>query len=261
MGVLNLTQDSFSDGGELFTGDALDMRLVLQRAKQHIQEGASILDIGAESTRPGADSVSVADELARVVLVVDMLARECDVVISVDTSQPEVMRSALDAGAHIINDVRALRLPGALEVVAQADCGVCLMHMQGEPGCMQKDPHYEDVVAEVRGFFTERVQVCYQAGITRERLLLDPGFGFGKTLAHNVSLLKRLRAVTVENLPLAVGVSRKTMLGALTNRDVGQRVVAGAVAAAYAVEQGAAVVRTHDVAATRDALSVMQAIV
>lgn len=260
MGVINLTRDSFSDAGELYGSSGLDPQLVLARARKHLQEGASVLDLGAQSTRPGAEPVALATELECVVEAVQLLVRECDAVISVDTSRPQVMRAALAAGAHMINDVMALRQPGALEAVAQTQCGLCLMHMQGTPATMQRRPSYSDVTGEVVEFLRARVQACRAVGIADERLLLDPGFGFGKTLAHNLTLLGGLRELALDGLPVAVGLSRKSMLGALTDRAVGERMVAGAVAAAVAVERGAALVRTHDVAATADALKVVSAV-
>jgi len=255
MGVLNITPDSFSDGGDFFAPDA-----ALRRAEQMVADGADIIDVGGESTRPGAAAVDVADELGRVVPVIEVLARRLPVPISVDTSKPEVMRAAADAGAALINDVRALRVPGALAAAAALDLPVCLMHMQGDPRTMQTDPAYADVVAEVRGFLAERIAACVGVGLTRERLLVDPGFGFGKRLAHNLGLLARLAELKALGQPLLVGLSRKSMLGALTGRPVDERLAAGLAAAVIAARGGARILRVHDVAATVDALKVVAAV-
>ncbi len=255
MGVLNVTPDSFSDGGDFFSPTA-----ALRRAEQMLADGAAIIDVGGESSRPGATAVSVDEELARVVPVIDAIARRLPVVVSVDTSKPEVMRAACEAGAGLINDVRALALPGALEAASHAGVPVCLMHMQGDPRTMQHRPQYEDVVVEVAGFLRRRIRRCEEAGIPRSRLLVDPGFGFGKTLAHNLALLSRLEAIAALAVPVVVGFSRKSMLGTLTGRPVGERLAAGLVAAMLAVQRGALVVRTHDVAATVDALRILAAV-
>ncbi len=255
MGVLNVTPDSFSDGGVFFSTD-----IAVRRAERMAEEGADIIDVGGESTRPGASSVSAAEEIARVVPVIEAVAARVALPISVDTSKPEVMRAAVAAGAGLINDVRALRLPGALAAAREAAVPVCLMHMRGEPGTMQQQPSYRDVVAEVADFLRDRVRACVQAGIPRDRLLLDPGFGFGKTLAHNLALLAGLPALSALDLPVVVGLSRKSMIGALTGRDVGERLAGSLAAAVLAVERGARVVRVHDVAPTVDALRVVQAL-
>jgi dihydropteroate synthase len=253
MGIVNVTPDSFSDGGRFASVDA-----AVSQARRLIEEGADILDIGGESTRPGAASVPAADELARVVPVLERLASSA-IPLSVDTYKPEVMSAALEAGASMINDVRALREPGALEIVAGSDAGVCLMHMQGTPQTMQADPRYADVVSEVRAFLAGRVAACEAAGIDRARLVLDPGFGFGKTKRHNIELLRHLRKLA-PGFPLLAGLSRKSVLGSITARSVVERVHSSVAAALVAVYRGAAIVRVHDVGATRDALAVYGAI-
>ncbi len=261
MGILNTTPDSFSDGGELFrvqsAGAAqIDVNLVVKRASEMVDAGAKILDIGGESTRPGAVTVGVQAELERVIPAVEAIAREFEVIVSIDTSKPEVMQAAAAAGAGLINDVRALQAEGALQVAAATELPICLMHMQGEPKSMQQAPQYENVVAEVAKFLDARVAACEAHGIKRERLLLDPGFGFGKTLAHNVALLRDMTQITTLGMPVLVGLSRKSMIGALLNKDVDDRLAGGLALALFAVDRGAAIVRTHDVAATVDALTV-----
>jgi dihydropteroate synthase len=253
MGVVNVTPDSFSDHGRHF-----DRQMAIDHGLQLIAEGADILDIGGESTRPNAPAVPLEEELQRVLPVIEALASR-GVPLSVDTSKPEVMRRALAAGAVIVNDVRALQEPGAVELVVASDCGVVLMHMQGTPRTMQAEPHYDDVVAEVGRFLRTRFQVLRAAGVAAERVLLDPGFGFGKTVEHNLRLLARLRALDVP-APLLAGLSRKSTLGAVTGRGVRERVHASVAAALIAVQNGARVVRVHDVAATRDALAVWAAV-
>lgn len=255
MGVLNVTPDSFSDGGEFLAPDA-----ALRRGERLAEEGADILDIGGESTRPGAVAVTPAEEIDRVVPVIAALARRIPLPLSIDTSKPEVMRAAVDAGAGMINDVRALALPGALEAAAAAGVPVCLMHMQGEPASMQVAPTYDDVVSEVAAFLASRAEACVAAGIPRERLLLDPGFGFGKSLAHNLALLAGLDRIAALGLPVLVGLSRKSMIGKITGRGLGDRLAGSLAAAVLAVERGARVVRVHDVAATLDALRMVQAL-
>jgi dihydropteroate synthase len=252
MGVVNVTPDSFSDGGLHFDiGSAIAHGLALAAA------GADLLDVGGESTRPGAEPVPVEEELRRVIPVIEALAARTSLPISVDTSRPEVIRAAVAAGAGLVNDVRALRLPGALEAVAATGAAVCLTHMQGEPGTMQQDPRYDDVVGEIQRFLAERILACQFSGIDKRQILVDPGFGFGKTLEHNLVLLARLREFRVLDCPLLVGLSRKRMIGALTGRAVPAERVAGSVAAALiAVQHGAAVVRVHDVVETREALAV-----
>ncbi|WP_295886767.1 dihydropteroate synthase [uncultured Thiohalocapsa sp.] len=255
MGVLNVTPDSFSDGGDFFARDT-----ALRRAEQMVAEGADIIDVGGESTRPGADAVSMQDERRRVVPVIEALARRLPVPVSVDTSKPEVMRAAADAGASLINDVRALRAPGALAAAVSLGLPVCLMHMQGEPRTMQESPTYGDVVAEVGNFLKARIAACLAAGLPGERLLLDPGFGFGKRLAHNLALLARLPELAEIGPPLLVGISRKSMLGAITGRPVAERLPAGLAAAVLAARSGARILRVHDVAPTVDALKVVAAV-
>ncbi len=253
MGIVNVTPDSFSDGGQFF-----DPARALAHAQTLIEEGADSLDIGGESTRPGAPEVSVDEELRRVLPLIEALAG-CGVPLSVDTSKPAVMRAALAAGASIINDVCALQEPGALEVVAGSDCGVVLMHMQGTPRTMQQAPHYDDVVADVTQFLHARFQAVVQQGVAAQRVVLDPGFGFGKSADHNLTLLARLGALALP-APLLVGWSRKSTLGQITGRAASERVYASVAAAVLAAERGAAIVRVHDVAATRDALRVLQAL-
>lgn len=254
MGIVNLTPDSFSGDGV-----ANDTARAIEHARRQITAGADMLDIGAESSRPGCQPVSLADELARLLPVLDALT-DCGVPISVDTYKPDVMRAALASGASMINDIYALRMPGALEAVAASDCAVCLMHMQGEPLTMQQAPVYGDVVGEVRAFLEERVIAARAAGIADDRLVLDPGFGFGKTLAHNLELLRRQPELRVDDLPLLAGLSRKSMLGMMTGREVGQRMPASIAAALLAAQRGARILRVHDVAETRDALAVWQAL-
>ena len=252
MGILNVTPDSFSDGGRY-----LDPGAAVERAWRMVEEGADIIDVGGESTRPGAAPVPPEEELRRVVPVIEAVAAKLPVPVSVDTSKPEVMGAAVAAGAGLVNDVRALRAPGALEAAAELGVPVCLMHMQGEPRTMQRAPAYRDVVAEVRAFLLERVAACEAAGIPRERILIDPGFGFGKTLEHNLALMRRLDAFVETGLPVLVGVSRKSMIGALLGDAPVERRLHGSVAAAVvAACKGAAIVRVHDVAPTVEALRV-----
>jgi dihydropteroate synthase len=251
-GVLNVTPDSFSDGGRF-----LDPRLAIAHGLELAKQGADLIDIGGESTRPGAEPVTVDEELNRVVPVVQGLARLTDVPLSVDTSRPEVMREAVRVGGSMINDVRALRMPGAVNTVAELGVPVCLMHMQGEPHTMQRRPSYRDVVLEVGSFLAERMRAAELAGVNRELMLIDPGFGFGKTIAHNLTLLSGLRQLTMLGARIMVGLSRKAMIGAITGRPVEQRLAGSVAAALIAVQQGATVVRVHDVAATRDALAVL----
>jgi dihydropteroate synthase len=252
MGIVNVTPDSFSDGGRFF-----DVATAVEHARELIAEGADLIDIGGESTRPGADEIAVEDEMRRVLPIVEALS-DVPVPISVDTSKAEVMSAALRSGASIVNDVRSLTLPGALDTVRASDCGVVLMHMQGTPQTMQLDPRYGDVALEVGAFLRARFQQVEVAGIARERIALDPGFGFGKTHAHNFELLARLGELVPLGRPLLVGISRKGMLKHATGRSVGERATASAAAALIAVERGARIVRVHDVPATRDALAVWQ---
>lgn len=255
MGVLNVTPDSFSDGGRW-----LDPAAALAQARAMRDAGADIIDVGGESTRPGAEPVGTDAELARVVPVIEAIAREVDVAIAIDTCKPVVMRAAVAAGASMINDVLALRADGALEAASELGVPVCLMHMQGEPRTMQADPHYDDVVADVHRFLADRLLACEFAGIPRQRLLVDPGFCFGKTLEHNLELLRRFGLFTDLGVPVLAGLSRKSMIGALTGRAVEERVAGSVAAALIAVQRGAAIVRVHDVAPTRDALAVWAAV-
>ncbi|MEP4146747.1 MAG: dihydropteroate synthase [Halioglobus sp.] len=255
MGVINTTPDSFSDGGTLYSSEQLNLDLALDRARVMVESGASILDIGGESTRPGAEPVAEAQEMDRVIPLLQRISAELDVVVSIDTSTPAVMSEAAVQGAGLINDVRALQRPGAVEAAQASGLPVCLMHMQGEPGSMQLAPQYSDVVADVAGFLGQRVAVCESAGIPRERLLLDPGFGFGKTVEHNLALLAGLPELAAIGLPLLVGLSRKSLIGKLIGREVDQRMPASLALAVLAVERGAAIIRTHDVAETSDAVA------
>ena len=265
MGVINITPDSFSDAGVVATPAA-----ALQRAESMAEEGAAIIDIGGVSTRPGAAPVSTEEELARVLPAVERVAGKLPLIISVDTSNPQVMRRAADSGAHMINDVRALRLEGALETLASTGLAVCLMHMQGEPATMQRDPRYRDVLGEVRDYLAARIKACVSAGIAAERLCIDPGFGFGKLLRHNMDLLRQLSELGRLGPPLLVGLSRKSMAGALacgqaaalshgTVRPPAGRLAASLALATIAVLHGASIVRAHDVAATVDAVRVAAA--
>ena len=254
MGIVNVTPDSFSDGGRY-----LDAARALAQARRLRDDGADLVDVGGESTRPGAMPVAEADELARVIPLVETLAAE-GVAVAVDTRKPAVMRAAIAAGAAMINDVGALTAPGAMEACAAADVGICLMHMRGEPRTMQKAPAYADVVAEVRDFLAARAQACVAAGIARERIAIDPGFGFGKTLAHNLELLHSLGTLAATGYPVLAGLSRKSSLGELTGRSVDDRLPASLAAALAAVARGAAIVRVHDVRETVDALAVWSAV-
>jgi len=250
MGILNITPNSFSDGGRFAGLDA-----ALAQARRMVADGAAIIDVGGESTRPGAAPVSLQEELDRVVPVIEAVTRELDVLVSVDTMKPAVMHAAVAAGAGLINDVLALQAPDALEAAAATGAAVCLMHMQGTPRTMQQDPHYEDVVREVGDFLRERAGACRAAGMPADRIALDPGFGFGKTLDHNLQLLRGLGRLAGE-YPLLVGLSRKSMLGKLTGRPVEQRLAGSIALAALAVAAGARIVRCHDVAETVDAVRV-----
>jgi dihydropteroate synthase len=260
MGVLNLTPDSFSDGGRCFSGGRIDVAKAVASALQLIDEGATIVDVGGESTRPGATAVGEAEELSRVLPVVERLATSTATLISVDTSSPVVMSAAIAAGAAIINDVRALRRPGALQAVARTSAGLCLMHMQGEPATMQSAPHYDDVIQATSHFLEARLRECEAAGIARERIALDPGFGFGKAAAHNLQLLAGLDRLQALGCPLLVGLSRKAILQSLTGRPVAERLAGSVALAALAVYKGARIVRAHDVAATLDAIKIAAAL-
>ena len=260
MGIINVTPDSFSDGATLYRGSNLDIERAMTRAREMVASGAAILDIGGESTRPGASPVSVNEEMDRVLPLVARIAAELETVISVDTSTPVLMREAANAGAGLLNDVRALTREGALEAAAAANVPICLMHMQGEPGSMQVAPHYDDVVEDVCEYLQSRIASCERQGIARNRLLLDPGFGFGKSVTHNLKLLRELPRLAAIGLPLVVSLSRKSLIGKLLGREVGQRLPASLALAVLAAERGAAVIRTHDVAATVDAVSMLMAL-
>lgn len=254
MGIVNVTPDSFCDGGHHSSTVA-----AIAHARQLIAEGADILDIGGESTRPGAATVSTQQELDRVLPVIEGL-RDVSVPISIDTWKPEVMRAALAAGASMINDINALQAEGALTVVAGSGAAVCLMHKQGVPQTMQQQPHYTDVIAEVNAFLSDRVAAAEAAGIGRDSIVIDPGFGFGKTLAHNLDLLRELETFRALGVPVLAGLSRKSMLGAITGRDVNERLAASVAAALLAVQRGAAIVRVHDVRETVDVLKIWNAV-
>ena len=251
MGILNVTPDSFSDGGRF---NRLDD--ALRRAETLVEQGADMLDIGGESTRPGAQPVTEQEEIARVVPVIEAIAARSEVPISIDTSKPGVMRAAVAAGACLINDVNALRGEGALDAAAGAGVPVCLMHMQGRPRPMQQDPSYVDVVSEVRDFLLARAQACMAAGIGRDDIWIDPGFGFGKTLQHNLDLLRQLPTLVETGFPVLIGISRKSMLGALTGRDVDRRLAGSLAAALLALQRGALILRVHDVPETLDVLKI-----
>lgn len=263
MGILNVTPDSFSDGGIFRSTGSSAFRVALDKvlaaAEFMVDAGVDILDVGGESTRPGAPVISAAEELDRVVPVVEAISRRFDVFISVDTSAPDVMSAVADAGAGMINDIRALQRPGAVEAVARTGLAVCLMHMQGEPSTMQHNPRYSDILAEVSTFLQQRREVCNSAGIADSRLCFDPGFGFGKTVQHNYSLLARLPELGELGLPLLAGLSRKSMIGAVTGRAVVDRMAGSVVGAVLAAQAGASILRVHDVAETIDALKVLAA--
>jgi dihydropteroate synthase len=255
MGILNVTPDSFSDGGLHF-----DRGRAVAAGLRMAEEGAAILDVGGESTRPGAAPVAVAEEVDRVAPVIEALAGRVDVTLSVDSSKPQVIAAALAAGAHLVNDVRALREPGALDAVVAGGAAVCLMHMVGEPATMQLDPHYDDVVREVREFLAARIADCRAAGIAADAICVDPGIGFAKTARHNLALLRNLAVFADLGVPVLVGVSRKSVIGMITGRPPGGRTVGSAAMAALCVERGARIVRAHDVAATVDAVKVAAAL-
>ncbi len=255
MGVLNVTPDSFSDGGKYSSvAGAVD------HAAEMLGEGAGIIDVGGESTRPGAAAVTVSEELQRVVPVIEAICARLDVLVSVDTSKSEVMRAAVAAGAHIINDVRALTEPGALQAAAATQAAVCLMHMRGQPATMQAAPGYDEVLTEVGEFLQQRIDVCVQQGIARNRLVLDPGIGFGKTVQHNLALLAHLPALARMHLPLLIGVSRKSLIGKVLDKPVEQRLYGGLALATAATLAGAHIIRAHDVAATCDAVRMAHAL-
>lgn len=254
MGVVNVTPDSFSDGGHYLQLDA-----AVAHARRLIDEGADLLDIGGESTRPGAAAVSLEEERRRVLPVLEALL-PANIPLSVDTQKPELMREAAAAGAAMINDVNGFEAADALQAVSGSDCAVCIMHKQGQPQTMQQAPQYRDVVAEVDAYLRARTAAAEAAGIARSRLVIDPGFGFGKTLVHNLALLRELDRLAAAGVPVLAGLSRKSMIGALTGREVGDRVFGSVAAALIAAQRGAAILRVHDVAATRDALAVWKAV-
>ncbi|MDP6967833.1 MAG: dihydropteroate synthase [Gammaproteobacteria bacterium] len=260
MGVVNVTPDSFSDGGSLYTNNSVSVAAAVDRAAVMVAEGASIIDVGGESTRPGADAVSVEQELSRVIPVIEAIRQRFAVAVSIDTSTPQVITAAAQAGVGLINDVRALQRDGALQAAAETGLPICLMHIKGEPKTMQQAPCYADLVAEIRAYFEQRIKACAAVKISREKLLLDPGFGFGKTLQHNLQLLKHMQQLTTFDLPLLVGMSRKSMIGNTLNKPVDERLYGGLAVAVLAFERGANIVRTHDVGATVDALQMAQAV-
>jgi dihydropteroate synthase len=260
MGVVNVTPDSFSDGGSLFASQSLCLDAAMVRARAMVAEGASFLDIGGESTRPGADSVSVQQELDRVIPVIEAIRASLDVVVSVDTSTPQVITAAAKAGAGLINDVRALGRSGALQAAADAQLPVCLMHMQGDPKTMQDNPIYDSVVGDIGLYFDDRVKQCSLGGIPVDRILIDPGFGFGKTLGHNLQLLKQLDQLVSKGLPVLVGMSRKSMIGSVLDRPVDERLYGGLAVSVMAYERGACIVRVHDVGPTVDSLRMAHAV-
>ena len=252
MGILNVTPDSFSDGGKFTSIDN-----ALAQVEQMIADGASLIDIGGESTRPGALAVETQEELTRVIPIVDAIKQRFDVVVSVDTSKAEVMTEAINCGADLINDVRALQEPNCLEVISQSTVPVCLMHMQGQPRTMQENPQYDDVICDISDFFSQRITACLEKGINKERIILDPGFGFGKTLQQNYQLLAHLEQFKQFNLAILSGTSRKSMLGNLLNRDVSERLSASISTALIAAQNGANIIRVHDVKETSDAIKIL----
>jgi dihydropteroate synthase len=260
MAIVNATPDSFSDGGELFTGDYLDVELAGRRVEQLVKDGAEIIDVGGESTRPGAANVSVQQELDRVIPIVEWVVARCDVAVSVDTSSPAVMREAALKGAHLINDVRALTGSDALSAAAQTGLTVCLMHMQGSPVTMQTNPNYQNIVTEVNDYLQQRVIACLDAGMASSKIWLDPGFGFGKTLEHNIELVRKLPELVSLGQPVLVGFSRKSMVGQMLGRPLDERLVGSLALAMMALERGAKILRVHDVVATRDIIDTFVAI-
>lgn len=256
MGILNITPDSFSDGGTF-----IDKTLALQRTQEMIAQGADIIDIGGESTRPGATPISIQEELSRIIPVIEAIRATSDICISIDTHKAEVMSGAVASGATFINDIQALRGPQALETAAGLNVPICLMHMKGTPASMQKAPHYEiDVVLEINRFFEERIHACLNAGIPLTHLILDPGFGFGKTVSQNLRIVRQLNEFLIHGLPLLLGVSRKSTLGVVLDKAVDERLLGGIATATYAVLQGVSMIRTHDVEETKQALKMIDAI-
>jgi len=260
MGILNVTPDSFSDGGTLYSNQQVVLDNVLRRAEAMVADGASILDVGGESTRPGAAAVSLDEELSRVLPVVEKIAAELDVVISVDTSTPQVITESAALGAGLINDVRALGREGALQAAANTDLPICLMHMQGSPATMQDAPQYDDVLDDVENFLLQRARDCAAVGIAKERLLLDPGFGFGKSVEHNLRLMNNIERLRSHGFPALIGTSRKSMIGAVLGREVEQRLAGSLATVALAVRQGAEIIRVHDVAETVDVVKMTRAV-
>ncbi|HEY3698630.1 MAG TPA: dihydropteroate synthase [Spongiibacteraceae bacterium] len=261
MGILNATPDSFSDGGAVFIDGKLSTEKVLQRVAQMVADGADIIDVGGESTRPGAAAVSTQQELDRVLPVIEVLAREFDVVLSVDTSNPEVMLNAAACGVGFINDVRALQRPDAIRAAAATGLPICLMHMRGEPVSMQQDPQYRDVVSEVHDFLAQRIEACTKLGVARRNIVLDPGFGFGKTAQHNLQLLNRLEQLQSLHYPLLVGLSRKALIGHVLKRPISERLTGSLALAAMAVQRGAVIFRVHDIRETGDVIRLCTAVI
>jgi len=260
MGILNVTPDSFSDGGELFSGNQLSIEKATTRAREMVSEGAAIIDVGGESTRPGAIPITAQQEVDRVAPIVERICSEMDVAVCVDTSTPEVMKEAAALGVHIINDVRALSRVGALNTARDLGLPVSLMHMKGEPGNMQDDPHYENVVEEVVSFLSERIKVCQEAGLPKDKIIIDPGFGFGKSVLHNLILLNRLAQLKILDVPILVGLSRKSTIGRVLDRETHERLNGSLSAAVLAVSKGAGIVRVHDVGPTVEALKFASAV-
>jgi len=262
MGVLNVTPDSFSDGGNLFFDDgiSIDHDAVIRQVEIMQKAGAMIIDVGGESTRPGAEGVSEREEIDRVVPIIETISGRSDIAISIDTNKPTVMRAAVEAGASMINDVYALRQEGAMEVASNLDVAICLMHMQGEPCMMQDKPNYQDIPGDIIEFMSRRLEACRSNGISLDRIVIDPGFGFGKTHQHNLQLLAKLEQFQKFEVPILIGLSRKSTLGYLTGKDVDNRLSSGISAAVIAVQRGANIVRTHDVESTVDALKIVHAV-
>lgn len=260
MGIVNVTPDSFSDGGHLYRDNSLALDVALKHASDMVAAGAAIIDVGGESTRPGADPVGLQEEVDRVLPLVERIVAELDVIVSVDTSSPALMLAAADMGAGLINDVRALQREGAIEAAVKADLPVCLMHMQGEPKTMQANPSYDDVFCDIEAFFVERLASVHRAGISKEKVLLDPGYGFGKTAAHNLLLLKEQEKLLQLGCPLLVGLSRKSLIEHVLNRKVDQRLAGSLALAMLAVQNGASILRVHDVAETVDVIKMLQAV-